>query len=156
MPAQELVGKLKIGKTETTEKYLQKINRITIRKDFGKIINKRRRKNEQKVEDTILKRTPWLLDKMFELADGLMIVDKHNPGRELRYYKMAPDRQAITYLLDRAIGKPRQAESEIDESKEGLLVIEQIIKSMALDGRNTKQELPEPQKRLEGAGKEGN
>ena len=156
MASQELAEKLKIGKTETTEKYLQKINRITIRKDFGKIINKRRRKNEQKVEDTILKRTPWLLDKMFELADGMYIVDKHVPGRELRYYKTSPDRQAITYLLDRAIGKPRQAESEIDESKEGLLVIEQIIKSMALDGGNTKQKLPEPQKRLEGASKEGN
>jgi len=58
-------------------------------------------------EGKICQRLPWLLDKLFELAEGVTMSDTDRSGKP-RIYKTAPDRQSIEYLIDRVMGKPTQ------------------------------------------------
>ena len=134
MPIEELDTKLQIKKVDGSENFLKRVAKVNVMRDTklrGNDLAVKRKKVEEKIDRALLKKTPWLLDKMFELAEGLYILDKHDPGRQIRYYKIIPDRQAIAYLMDRAIGKPKEEGNGNDESKKGLLMVESIIKTLA-------------------------
>ena len=56
-------------------------------------------------EKRIADRLPKLIDRMFELADGVLMAETLMDG-ELRVYRERPDRQALEYLINRILGKP--------------------------------------------------
>lgn len=89
---------------------------------------------EDKVIKRIGKKGKYLTDKLFELIEGVYIAEKDTTmsktgPRMIKYYKVPPNLQAITYALDRVLGKPTQ-HVESNKQKEGIAVVEQIIKSL--------------------------
>lgn len=60
----------------------------------------------QKAEGMIADRLPWLVDKAFELADGVYVEKPGLTGPII--YQLPPDMGAIKYLLDRIMGKPTE------------------------------------------------
>lgn len=54
-------------------------------------------------EKRIADRLPDLVDKLFELAEGVEVQDKG------KVYCTPPDFRAASYLVDRILGKPTQA-----------------------------------------------
>lgn len=93
-----------------------------------------RQKLEEKVTKRIGSKGKYLTDKLFELIEGVYIVDKRGgkDNRDVRYYQVPPNLQAITYALDRVLGKPT-TRTETSEVKKGVVVIESIIKNLAGD-----------------------
>lgn len=73
----------------------------------------RPRKSEQlagqiaRAERRIADRLPELIDKMFELAEGVQ-VEKQSILFGPVVYKEPPNRQAIEYLINRVMGKPTE------------------------------------------------
>lgn len=58
-------------------------------------------------ETKITDRLPWIVDKLFELVEG--IHEERTIGENaVIVYKRAPDRQAAEYLIDRVMGKAAQ------------------------------------------------
>lgn len=88
-------------------------------------------KIEGLVQRKIGKRVKWLLDKSFELADGIYTIDARDPDK-VKYYKKAPDLDAIIYLIDRLIGKPTaKTENKNTEEKKGVVAIQNMIVQLA-------------------------
>ena len=89
---------------------------------------------EEKVTRKIGKKGKYLTDKLFELIEGVYVIDKRGgkDGREVRYYQVPPNLQAITYALDRVLGKP-VARTEVSEEKKGIVIVESIIRNLAGD-----------------------
>lgn len=88
-------------------------------------------KIEGLVQRKIGKRVKWLLDKSFELADGIYTIDARDPDK-VKYYKKAPDLDAIIYLIDRLIGKPTaKTENKNTEEKKGVQAVQAIILQLA-------------------------
>jgi hypothetical protein len=87
---------------------------------------------EEKIVQKIGKKGKYLTDKLFELIEGVYVVDKRGGknGRDIRYYQVPPNLQAIIYAIDRVIGKP-VAKTEVNERKEGVMVVESIIRQLA-------------------------
>jgi hypothetical protein len=99
----------------------------------------RRKEIRGVLEDKVIKRIghkgKYLIDKLFELIDGVYMVDgvKGTPGEKgssIRYYKVPPSLPAITYALDRVLGKP-VAKVEKTEEKKGLILVQNVIMNMA-------------------------
>ena len=92
-----------------------------------------RKKVQQILETKVVKRVgqkgKYLVDKLFELAEGIYIMRQDVKGN-IKYYEQPPNLAAIIYLLDRALGKPTQ-KTEQSEEKEGIRVIESMIKDLA-------------------------
>lgn len=61
----------------------------------------------QKAESMIADRLPWLVEKAFELAEGVA-VEKYNSLGVPMVYQLPPDLGAIKYLADRIMGKPTE------------------------------------------------
>lgn len=61
----------------------------------------------QKAEGMIADRLPWLVEKAFELAEGVA-VEKVNAQGYPMVYQLPPDLGAIKYLADRIMGKPTE------------------------------------------------
>lgn len=59
-----------------------------------------------KAEKRIADRLPALVEKLFELADGIAVQVVDDDG--VQVYTRPPDRQAIEYLLNRIMGKPTE------------------------------------------------
>lgn len=56
----------------------------------------------------IVEKLPYLVGQLFLLAEGIEVqVAEKNGGT--RTYSEPPDREAIKYLMDRALGRPKQA-----------------------------------------------
>src|SRR3990167_643911 len=97
----------------------------------------RRKEVRQQLEDKVIKKIgrkgKYLTDKLFELIEGVYIVDKRGgkDGREVRYYQVPPNLAAITYALDRVLGKPVARTSTENEEKKGVMVVESIIRNLA-------------------------
>ena len=85
---------------------------------------------EEKVSKKIGQKGKYLTDKLFELIEGVYIVDKSVPGKELKYYQVPPNLNAIIYALDRVLGKPKQ-QIESTEEKKGLILVEHVIRNLA-------------------------
>jgi len=103
-----------------------------------------RQKLEEKVTKRIGTKGKYLVDKLFELIEGVYLVEKHKHptkvrGVEVRYYKVPPSLQAIIYALDRVLGKPKQV-SEHTEEKKGLIIVENIIRTLATSEPATKND----------------
>lgn len=60
----------------------------------------------QQAEKRIRDRLPELIDRMFELADGVLVEEVSITGRSI--YQRAPDYKALSYLIDRIMGKPTE------------------------------------------------
>jgi hypothetical protein len=58
-------------------------------------------------EQQIADRLPGLIDSLFELSEGVLVQSETADGN-VRIYRTAPDRQSITYLIDRVMGKPTE------------------------------------------------
>jgi len=88
-----------------------------------------RQQLEEKVIGRIGKKGKYLTDKLFELIDGVYIIQ--NEGKDtVKYYKVPPNLSAITYALDRVLGKPA-SKVESSEEKKGVMLVESIIKNLA-------------------------
>lgn len=84
---------------------------------------------EEKVVQRVGKKGKHITDKLFELIEGVYVIDRAK-GNGIRYYKVPPNLNAIIYALDRVLGKPGSAKVE-NEEKQGIRVIESIIKNLA-------------------------
>lgn len=87
---------------------------------------------EEKVIKKIGKKGKYLTDKLFELIEGVYVIDKRGgkDGMSIRYYQVPPNLNAIIYALDRVLGKPKQF-TEHTEEKTGLILVEHVIRNLA-------------------------
>jgi len=92
-----------------------------------------RQQLEDRVVSRIGKRGKLLTDKLFELAQGVYIAEKVG-NKVVKYYQVPPSLPAITYMLDRVLGKPTQYVDKGDGAKQGIVVVESIIKNLAGGG----------------------
>ena len=94
---------------------------------------------EKKVVERIGKKGKYLTDKLFELIEGVYVIERMSGkgGRDIKYYQVPPNLEAIKYALDRVLGKPTQ-QIESKEERKGIMVVETIIRNLAEDG-TTKQ-----------------
>ena len=92
-----------------------------------------REKLDEMVTKKIGRKGKYLTDKLFELIEGVYVIDKRagKDGREVRYYQVPPNLQAITYALDRVLGKPVARTESGEGAKQGVAVVESIIKNLA-------------------------
>jgi hypothetical protein len=72
-------------------------------------------------EGKIADKLPHIVDRMLELADGVYR-EQEMPDGAMLIYKTPPDRQAIQYLVDRIMGKPKE-KSEQDVNLRGGVTI---------------------------------
>lgn len=94
----------------------------------------RRKEVREKLEEKVTKRIgvkgKYLTDKLFELIEGVYVIRKDSDGHALKYYQKPPNLNAITYALDRVLGKPKQQIEQSQESK-GVILVEHIIRNLA-------------------------
>jgi hypothetical protein len=88
-----------------------------------------RRDLEERVVKRIGRKGKYLVDKIFELIEGVYLVD-NVAGKAVRYYKVPPSLPAIVYAMDRVLGKPKQTIDKSEE-KRGIMVVEHIIRNLA-------------------------
>jgi hypothetical protein len=62
------------------------------------------------VDKEVRKRLPALLQRMFDIAEGVFIQEERygEDGPMVRVYQMAPDRLALQFLIENVIGKTPQ------------------------------------------------
>src|SRR3990167_51648 len=91
-----------------------------------------RERLDEMVSRKIGKKGKYLTDKLFELIEGVYVIDKRGgkDGNQIRYYQVPPNLNAIIYALDRVLGKP-VTKVESSEEKKGIMVVESIIKNLA-------------------------
>lgn len=80
---------------------------------------------EKKIVGRIGQKGKLLSDKLFELINGVYLVDKMNTvhgKKEVRYYKTPPSLPAIIYAIDRVLGKPKQLQVQASFSLSQLLI----------------------------------
>ena len=82
---------------------------------------------EDKVVGRIGKKGKYLVDKLFELIEGVTTVSYMHkvPGQKEKepvVYKRPPDLNAIIYALDRVLGKPKQMNVQANFSLSQLLI----------------------------------
>lgn len=120
---------------DISDKHVEKMARGFI---MGSQAIGRRKEVRELLEDKVVKRIgkkgKYLTDKLFELIEGVYVVQnrKGQEGREIRYYQVPPNLDAIKYALDRVIGKPT-ARTETNETKKGVMVVEHIIRNLSGD-----------------------
>jgi hypothetical protein len=123
-------GLADITATDVSSRHIEQMARGFI---MGSTSISNNRQIRQKLEDRVTKRIgskgKFLVDKLFELAEGVYVVDKVG-GKDIRYYKVPPHFPALVYLMDRVLGKPK-AYLEKSEEKKGIYVVEHIIKGLA-------------------------
>lgn len=78
-----------------------------------------------RAEKRIVDKLPLLIDRMFELADGVAVQDIDNEGGVNVYIK-PPDRQAAEYLINRIMGKPTERK-ELSGEDGGAIPVEVTI-----------------------------
>lgn len=115
---------------DTTDRNIEKMARGYILGHTSKI---KRREVKDELEAKVVKRIgsrgKWLVDKLFELIEGVSIVEKNGP-QGIRHYTVPPNLNAIIYALDRVLGKP-VTKVESHEVKKGIMVVENIIRNLA-------------------------
>jgi len=86
---------------------------------------------ENLVTRKISKQTKFLVEKAFELAAGVYILDERDPSKT-KYYKKPPNLDAIIYLIDRILGKPvAKNENTALQAKKGVAELQNIIQVLA-------------------------
>lgn len=79
-----------------------------------------------RAEKRIADRLPDLVDRLFELAEGVRVQEISLDGKPT-VYQRPPDFKAASYLVDRIIGKPTQSVEAELSGAEGKPPIVQII-----------------------------
>lgn len=82
-------------------------------------------------EKQIGDRLPLLIDKLFELAEGVTVQERDSTGKT-RVYERPPDFKAASYLVDRVMGKPKQA-VEASGPDGGALLIRVVYDDLSPD-----------------------
>lgn len=59
-----------------------------------------------KAEKQIIDKLPWLIEKELQLADGVWREQILPDGETRIIYQEKPNHRAITYLIDRVMGRP--------------------------------------------------
>jgi hypothetical protein len=84
------------------------LNRINYAKDelqsYVKVIESRMDRSRLRIRGLIAEHDVFLVTKLLELAQGVSCVEFNKDG-EPRVYQRAPDLGAVTYLLDKLLGK---------------------------------------------------
>lgn len=115
---------------DQTDDYVERLSRGYI---MGTQKLQNRREIQDELEEAVVERVgkkgKWIVEKLFELIEGVYVVNKLDK-KGVAYYKVPPNLQAIIYALDRVLGKP-VAKTEHTEEKRGLLTVEHIIKNLA-------------------------
>lgn len=62
----------------------------------------------QRAEKKIADKLPTLIDKAFELAEGVLSEEFNIATMKVSVYQKPPDLGAIKYLVDRIMGKPTE------------------------------------------------
>lgn len=141
---------------DVSDKHLEKVARGYIL-GTQKFDNQRalKEKLESRVVKKIGRKGKWLTDKLFELIEGVYIVDKRGgkEGTTIKYYQVPPNLQAIIYALDRVLGKPKVV-TEYNENKQGMVLVEHIIKGLVTNPKRN-YEQNEAGKNILGAGGTG-
>ena len=115
---------------DATDDYVERLSR-------GYILGTKKLQNRQEIQDELEtavvsrvgKKGKMITDKLFELIEGVYVVNKLDK-KGVAYYKVPPNLQAIIYALDRVLGKP-EVQTKHTEEKRGLLTVEHIIKNLA-------------------------
>ena len=84
---------------------------------------------EERVSKKIGRKGKYLTDKLFELIEGVYVMDKRKDAT-IKYYQVPPNLNAIIYALDRVLGKPKQ-QIESTEEKRGIILVEHVIRNLA-------------------------
>jgi hypothetical protein len=71
----------------------------------------------EEAEDRIRAELPALIDRLLDLARGVLVYEEEGPNGVERVYRIPPDFKALSYLLDRVMGRPAQ---RMEMSGEGL------------------------------------
>lgn len=80
----------------------------------------------EKAEEQIRKRLPDVIDKLFELANGVTVQKTESDGTT-NVYTERPDFKAASYLVDRIMGRP---EATVKNKHEGKLTIVSRVKQI--------------------------
>ena len=118
---------------DVSDKYLEKMARGFI---LGSESVSRRKEVREQLEEKVVKKIgrkgKYLTDKLFELIEGVYVIDKRGgkDGRSVRYYQVPPNLNAITYALDRVLGKPK-VQIDKSEEKRGIVLVEHVIRNLA-------------------------
>lgn len=75
----------------------------------------------RKAEKRIADKLPWVVDKLLELGEGVVVQEMGLAGPVV--YQKPPDRDALKYLADRIMGKPTERQ-EISGPDEGPIPLE--------------------------------
>jgi hypothetical protein len=138
---------------DTSDKNIERMARGFI---LGSQVMGKRREIRETLESKVVQRIgrkgKYLTDKLFELIEGISIVEKNKDGRDgktLRHYTIPPNLNAIIYAIDRVLGKPTQHTEHVEERR-GIMVIEAIIKNLA-EGKNEDKQRSETAGSVDGA-----
>jgi hypothetical protein len=97
-----------------------------------------------RAEKRIADKLPYLIDKMFELADGVLVEDINPVTFKASVYREKPDRAALVYLIDRIMGKPveRQEHTGADGGAIGIQFVDYRNNLAQTPGRSTEDSDP--------------
>ncbi len=70
-----------------------------------------------RAEKQIADRLPMIVDRLLELAAGVLVQDVDQHTGEVRVYQAKPDRQAAEYLVNRILGKPVEQQHVTGDDK---------------------------------------
>lgn len=116
-----------IGSVDLSNQNIEKMARgyftgkqaIGRKKDIRKVL-------EDKVVGKIGAKGKFLVEKLFELIEGVQVVGKGyeevNGIKEQKVYIRPPDLNAIIYALDRVLGRPKQLNVQANFSLSQLLI----------------------------------
>ena len=90
---------------------------------------------EDKVVKRIGRKGKLITNKLFELIDGVYVLDRSvhdgRGGKAIKYYQVQPNLNAIIYALDRVLGKPTQySETDVTSGGEKITIaniLDQLI-----------------------------
>ena len=78
-------------------------------------------------EKQIADRLPSIIEKLFELGDGITVQETAANG-DVRIYERPPDREALKYLVDRILGRPKERlDAELTGRAGGPIVITEVV-----------------------------
>lgn len=81
-------------------------------------------------EKQIAARLPDLIERLFELADGIQVRERDTKGGE-KIYDRPPCFKSLSYLIDRVAGKPKQSvEAEVSGASGGPILVREVTVEM--------------------------
>ncbi len=89
--------------------------------------------SSNEAEEMIRRELPELIKRLIDLARGVVVYETVGPdGQGERVYRLPPDQKALTYLLDRVLGRPAQRMEMVGEGGTQPLIITLMPRQEAL------------------------